>query len=116
MVNEYIKEMEIIEALEQEDRANGAVGFFAEVVPSGADDKKKAFKAGTLTEALAKAEGYYKEGEMPDLSLTLWHVEGGAMREVGAFSRSAEENVWMHEYREEKQLRPLVYTCKLRKH
>ena len=37
MVNAYIKEMETIQALEEEDCANGVVGFFAEAVLSGDD-------------------------------------------------------------------------------
>ncbi len=51
---------------------------------------------------------------MVDLYVTLWHVEGGAMREVGVFSHLAADAVWMHEYKEQKQERQLIYTCKLR--
>lgn len=114
MVNAYIEDMETIQALEQEDKANGVVGFFAEVVVNGESTKKKALKASTLTEALKKAEAVANPGEVVDLRVTLWHVEGGMMREVGVFSHSAADAVWMHEYLEEKQTRPLVYTCKLR--
>lgn len=114
-MNAYIKDMEVIQALEREDLANGVVGFFAEVVVNGESAKKKAFKARSLTEALKKAEAVAKPGEVVDLCLTLWHVEGGMMREVGVFSHSAADAVWMHEYKEEKQSRPLVYTCKLKK-
>ncbi|MEF2825245.1 MAG: hypothetical protein U0N74_08195 [Peptococcaceae bacterium] len=114
MVNAYIRDMEAIQALEQEDRANGVVGFFAEVAVNGESAQKKAFKASSLTEALKKAEAVAKPGEVVDLCVTLWRVEGGMMREVGVFSHSAADAVWMHEYKEEKQSRPLVYSCKLR--
>lgn len=53
-MNAYIKEMETIQALEQEDRENGVVGFFAEVVLRGDEEKRLFFKTHTLTEALKK--------------------------------------------------------------
>lgn len=113
-MNAYIKEMETIQALEQEDRENGVVGFFAEVVLRGDEEKRLFFKTHTLTEALKKAEAAVTPGTLVDIRLTLRHVEGGMMREVGAFSHLAADAVWMHEYREEKQTRQLIYTCKLR--
>lgn len=113
-MNAYIKDMETIQTLEQEDRANGVVGFFAEVVLRGDEDKRLFFKTHTLTEALKKAEAAVKPGALVDIRVTLWHVEGGMMREVGVFSHLAADAVWMHEYREEKQTRQLIYTCKLR--
>ena len=114
VVNAYIKEIETIQALEQEDCANGVVGFFAEAVLSGDDSKKLFYKASTLVEALKKAGEAVEPGKMVDLYVTLWHVEGGAMREVGVFSHLAADAVWMHEYKEQKQERQLIYTCKLR--
>lgn len=116
MVNAYIEDMETIQALEQEDRINGVVGFFAEVVLNGEHGKKQAFKVKSLSDALKKAEAAIKEDDRADVILTLWHVEGGTMREVGVFSRYAEDAVWMHEYRDTKQTRQLIYTCALRPH
>lgn len=54
VVNAYIKDMETIQTLEQEDRANGVVGFFAEVVLRGDAERKLFFKTHTLTEALKR--------------------------------------------------------------
>lgn len=113
-MNAYIEEMEAIQALEREDDANGVVGFFAEVVLCGDEEKRLFFKTRTLKESLKKAEAAVKPGDMVDITVTLWHVEGGMMREVGVFSHLASDVVWMHEFREEKQTRQLIYTCKLR--